>query len=56
MRAKGIFGLCDEEDQISRVMYAAEAAAAKEKNETKKWALKQTMGRAQAIYVLNQTV
>ena len=33
MRAKGIFGLCDEQDPVSKVMYAAEAAAAKEKNE-----------------------
>ena len=56
MRAKGIFGLCDVEDSVSKVMYAAEAAAAKEKGEAKKWALKQIMGRAQAIYILNQTV
>ena len=31
MRYKGIFGLCDEEDPVSKVMYTAEAAAAKEK-------------------------
>ena len=56
MRAKGIFGLCDVEDPVSKVMCAAEKAAAKEKNESKKWELKQIMGRAQAIYILNQTV
>ena len=43
MRAKGIYGICDEEDPVSKVMYAAEAAAAKKKNESKKWALKQIM-------------
>ena len=56
MRAKGIFGLCDAQDPVSKVMYEAEAAAAKEKNESKKWELKQIMGRAQAIYILHQTV
>ena len=36
MRAKGIFGLCDAQDSVSKVMYAAEAATAKEKSESKK--------------------